>query len=451
MQLALKHRDFKEPVHVTLKTDAAGPRRPRAARRHRERDRDRPRRHGAHLDAADRPAHLPAADSRQGRRGGRAAVPRHGRQAGARRTRAVRGARRRRSAPTSSTRSRSRTGWSSCAASPPGDYDLWLKRSGEKIRIRVADGAVRDGYVLGQRCGTCELPGLKPVQIETIDRGRGQRHGQAAGRVEVRPRPRLRDALSAGVLGVRQPGARCATRSSDGVVPAARGVGVPDRPQHRRRVPLRARPPQTRRSTPATCSTGRRCCSTRGRCARPRPASNWPSGGDEFGQRGGVTPARRRPPASRRTPPEPDVGAARAATSPTSTSSPTPRRCAVNLTAGQGRRRQAAAQGPRAARDDPRRRRRSARTRPTASTTLPEMPANVRRPAAARTASTRQALHAAEAGDASPSRASRSRSTTSRAAGSRRTTAWRRSTASTRRSRRTRSWPSSRSCCAGRS
>ena len=49
----------------------------------------------------------------------------------------------------------------------PGDYDLYLKRSGEKIRIRVADGAVHDGYVLNS-VRQLELPGLKAVQIESI-------------------------------------------------------------------------------------------------------------------------------------------------------------------------------------------------------------------------------------------------------------------------------------------
>jgi hypothetical protein len=49
----------------------------------------------------------------------------------------------------------------------PGDYDLWLKRQGIRIRIRVVDGSVQDGYVLG-KTRLLELPGLAPLQIASI-------------------------------------------------------------------------------------------------------------------------------------------------------------------------------------------------------------------------------------------------------------------------------------------
>lgn len=49
----------------------------------------------------------------------------------------------------------------------PGDYDLFLKRSGEKIRIRIADGATHDGYVLNS-VRQLQLPALKAVQIESV-------------------------------------------------------------------------------------------------------------------------------------------------------------------------------------------------------------------------------------------------------------------------------------------
>jgi hypothetical protein len=45
-----------------------------------------------------------------------------------------------------------------------GDYDLWLKEHNERIRIRIVDGIVEDGYVLGQ-LRHLQLPGLKAVQI----------------------------------------------------------------------------------------------------------------------------------------------------------------------------------------------------------------------------------------------------------------------------------------------
>jgi hypothetical protein len=48
-----------------------------------------------------------------------------------------------------------------------GDYDLWLKKQGERIRIRVVDGPAVAGYVLG-RLRQMELPALKPVTIASI-------------------------------------------------------------------------------------------------------------------------------------------------------------------------------------------------------------------------------------------------------------------------------------------
>jgi hypothetical protein len=49
-----------------------------------------------------------------------------------------------------------------------GDYDLWLKRSGERLRIRVVDGPVEGNHVLG-KLRYLELPALKPVQIAAIN------------------------------------------------------------------------------------------------------------------------------------------------------------------------------------------------------------------------------------------------------------------------------------------
>src|SRR5205807_6442753 len=48
-----------------------------------------------------------------------------------------------------------------------GDYELWLKRTGERIRIRVVDGAVLGNHVLG-KLRYLELPLLGPVQIAAI-------------------------------------------------------------------------------------------------------------------------------------------------------------------------------------------------------------------------------------------------------------------------------------------
>lgn len=48
-----------------------------------------------------------------------------------------------------------------------GDYDLWLKQTGERVRVRVSDGPVMKGHVLG-RTRHLELPGLKAVQIAAV-------------------------------------------------------------------------------------------------------------------------------------------------------------------------------------------------------------------------------------------------------------------------------------------
>ena len=48
-----------------------------------------------------------------------------------------------------------------------GDYDLWLKESGERIRVRIAEGTTQAGYVLG-KLRHLQLPMLKPVQIAAI-------------------------------------------------------------------------------------------------------------------------------------------------------------------------------------------------------------------------------------------------------------------------------------------
>jgi hypothetical protein len=49
----------------------------------------------------------------------------------------------------------------------PGDYDLWQKTTGEKIRIRVTDGDPVAGYLMG-KLRNLEVPGLKPTQIESV-------------------------------------------------------------------------------------------------------------------------------------------------------------------------------------------------------------------------------------------------------------------------------------------
>ena len=50
---------------------------------------------------------------------------------------------------------------------PASDFDLWLKASNQHIRIRVTDGPMLDHFVLG-RSRQLETPLLKPLQIESI-------------------------------------------------------------------------------------------------------------------------------------------------------------------------------------------------------------------------------------------------------------------------------------------
>ncbi|QVL30599.1 hypothetical protein KIH39_17285 [Telmatocola sphagniphila] len=50
---------------------------------------------------------------------------------------------------------------------PAGDFELWLKKSDERIQIRVTEGNLADGYVLGD-LRELQLPGLKPVQISSL-------------------------------------------------------------------------------------------------------------------------------------------------------------------------------------------------------------------------------------------------------------------------------------------
>ncbi len=48
-----------------------------------------------------------------------------------------------------------------------GDYDLLLKETGDRLRLRVVDGELQAGYVLGG-LRHLQLPALKPVQIASV-------------------------------------------------------------------------------------------------------------------------------------------------------------------------------------------------------------------------------------------------------------------------------------------
>ncbi|HVL12972.1 MAG TPA: hypothetical protein VM529_10430, partial [Gemmata sp.] len=50
----------------------------------------------------------------------------------------------------------------------PGDYDLYLKTTGDRIRVRVVAGNVEHGHVLGTT-RHMQLPGLKPVVLQAVN------------------------------------------------------------------------------------------------------------------------------------------------------------------------------------------------------------------------------------------------------------------------------------------
>jgi hypothetical protein len=54
---------------------------------------------------------------------------------------------------------------------PAGDYDLLLKDSGTRVRLRLTAGEERDGYVLGDR-RQLEVRGAHPLQIQSIETGK---------------------------------------------------------------------------------------------------------------------------------------------------------------------------------------------------------------------------------------------------------------------------------------
>ena len=139
-----------------------------------------------------------------------------------------------------------------------GDYDLWLKETGERIRIRVADGPLQAGYVLG-KLRHLQLPALKPVQIAGI--------ASDADTVTIR----LRDfsnftrlhvyahPLHAGVLRLRRPRQSARRRTCKAVSRSRRNRSI---------WPAATSAMNTatcsiaacRRNSPATCWTARPCC-----------------------------------------------------------------------------------------------------------------------------------------------------------------------------------------------
>jgi hypothetical protein len=51
---------------------------------------------------------------------------------------------------------------------PRGDYNLWLKKANQRIRLRIAAGLQRDGYALGEN-RQLEVRGERPLQIAAVE------------------------------------------------------------------------------------------------------------------------------------------------------------------------------------------------------------------------------------------------------------------------------------------
>jgi hypothetical protein len=97
----------------------------------------------------------------------------------------------------------------------PATTTLWLKRTGERIRVRVASGAVVDGQLLNpvRHSPTCRAQ----ARSDRIGECRqGVSHHPTARRFPVHPRPHLRHALPAREFPPFADLAQFATRNSKG-------------------------------------------------------------------------------------------------------------------------------------------------------------------------------------------------------------------------------------------
>ena len=123
---------------------------------------------------------------------------------------------------------------------PRGDYDLLLKESGDRLRLRVAEGPSQRGYVLGP-ARRLELRGQQPLQIAAVDAEPEQlrvrlRNASKYARVHV-----FATRYAARLLGLRAVEPRRRSRALR--LPLGETADVLRfGPQHRRRVPLYHRP-----------------------------------------------------------------------------------------------------------------------------------------------------------------------------------------------------------------
>lgn len=166
VELAIKHRDFREPVQVTLKSDAQG-----RIKLGPLVDIEQVRATGPEGTHHTWRLPLDAHSYRQvlhARVGETLVVPYVGTAATA--TRAEFALFEMRGEVIQSDRFDAltlRQGGLEIAKLPAGDFDLWLKQRGTRIRLRVVDGEAVAGYVLG-KARHLELNPLQPTRIEQL-------------------------------------------------------------------------------------------------------------------------------------------------------------------------------------------------------------------------------------------------------------------------------------------
>jgi hypothetical protein len=166
VQLALKHRDFKEPVRVTLKTDAQGRVKLGPLAEIVSVNATGPE-GTAHTWTISTDAHT-YRNLMHAKLGDVIRVPYQG--SAEKPTRAEFALFEVRGGDIRADRFDAlaiRDGLLELRDLPRGDYDLWLKQEGLRIRIRVVAGVTVAGYVLGPT-RHLELPGLEPVYIQSI-------------------------------------------------------------------------------------------------------------------------------------------------------------------------------------------------------------------------------------------------------------------------------------------
>ena len=169
VQFALKHRDFKNQVYVSLKTDPQGRIRLGALRDIESISATGPQQTTQTWRLAGDRHTYPG--TMHGRVGDTLTIPYLPRDGAKQPTREELSLLERRGNSFTVDKFENLTvehGLLSIRKLAPGDYDLYLKSSGTHIKVRIVDGPTADGFILG-KLRQLETKRLKPIQIESID------------------------------------------------------------------------------------------------------------------------------------------------------------------------------------------------------------------------------------------------------------------------------------------